>query len=342
MKKTEIIARSVAVCRTRHLSIHTERAYLAQIVRFVGFCAERPALVSAEGRVRAWLEDMAPRVAAKTQAQALNAIVFLYRDVLEKPLGELGAWSKAKIPRRLPVWLSVSETRRVLALTEGTHSLMLQLSYGCGLRLMESVRLRVKDVDLERGLITLRGAKGDKDRTLPLPASLVPALAAHLQRVRVLWEGDQSRGLPPVHLPGTLANKYPNAGREWAWFWAFPGRNLSTDPRSGLTRRHHAHEDGLSKHLKAAVLRAGISKRVTMHVLRHSYATHQLERGVPLHRLKDLLGHNDISTTEIYLHVLPKDLVAAGSPLDDIARGGTTIPFPLPAASSFFRSVGSG
>lgn len=203
---------------------------------------------------------------------------------------------------------------------------------------MEVVRLRVKDVDLERGLVTIRGAKGDKDRTLPLPASLIPELGNHIQRVRALWEGDQARGLPPVMLPGTLANKYPNAGREWPWFWVFPGRNLSTDPRSRIVRRHHCHADGLSKALKAAVLRAGISKRVTMHVLRHSYATHQLERGVPLHRLRDLLGHNDISTTEIYLHVLPKDLQASGSPLDDFA-GCSVIPFPGSSAADLTRRL---
>ena len=327
MKKSEILSRVRTVCRTRHLSIHTERAYVAQAARFVEFCAARPELVEAEDRVRAWLEDLAPHVAAKTQAQALNAVVFLYRHALEKPLGELGDWSKAKIPRRLPVWLTVSETRRVLSLAEGTHALMLRLVYGCGLRLMEVVRLRVKDVDIESGLITIRGAKGDKDRTLPLPVSLVPDLGAHIQRVRFLWEGDAARGLPPIHLPNGLERKYPRAGHEWPWYWVFPGRNLSRDPRSGLVRRHHAHEDGLSKHLKSSVLRAGISKRVTMHVLRHSYATHQLERGVPIHRLKDLLGHADISTTEIYLHVLPRDLAAAGSPLDDFAPVGGVIPF---------------
>lgn len=334
MKKSEVLERVKIVCRTRHLSIHTERAYMAQAARFVEFCAARPALKGAEERVRAWLEDMAPRCAAKTQAQALNAVVFLFRYALEKPLGELGDWSKAKIPRRLPVWLSVPETRRVLGLAEGTHALMLRLVYGCGLRLMECVRLRVKDVDLERGLITIRGAKGDKDRTLPLPASLVAEMGAHLQRVRSLWEGDAARGLPAVHLPNGLERKYPNAGREWPWFWVFPGRNLSRDPRTKIVRRHHAHEDGLSGHLKAAVLRAGISKRVTMHVLRHSYATHQLERGVPIHRLKDLLGHNDISTTEIYLHVLPKDLAAAGSPLDDVEPMGRVIAFPAPMAAA--------
>lgn len=334
MKKSEILARVKAVCRTRHLACTTEQAYSAQITRFVEFCATQPADLSNEARVRAWLEDMAPRVAARTQAQALNAVAFLFRDVLQKPLGDLGPWARAKIPRRLPVWLTIAETQRVLALAEGTHALMLRLTYGCGLRLMECVRLRIQHVDLERRTVRVVGAKGDKDRVVALPASLVVPLAEHLQRVRALWEGDRARGLPPVALPGTLAAKLPRAGAEWPWFWVFPGRGLSADPRSGVVRRHHAHEDGLSKHLRSIVTRAGIPKRVTMHVLRHSYATHQLERGVPLHKLRDLLGHNDISTTEIYLHVLPREVVAVGSPLDDHA--GAVLAFPgaagIPAA----------
>lgn len=332
MKKSELLARHHAVCRTRHLAWNTEQAYRQQIERFVAFCATLPPDLSNEGRVRAWLEHMAPRVAAKTQAQALNAVAFLFRDVLEKPLGALGPWARAKIPRRLPVWLTVAEVQRVLALASGTHALMLRLAYGCGLRLMECVRLRIQHVDIERRTLRLVGAKGDKDRTVALPLSLVAPLAEHMQRVRALWEGDQARGLPPVALPGTLAAKYPRAGAEWPWFWLFPGAQLSTDPLSGIVRRHHAHEDGLSKHLRAAVRRAGIGKRVTMHVLRHSYATHQLERGVPLHKLRDLLGHNDISTTEIYLHVLPREVLAVGSPLDDPAAN--VLAFPAPAGIS--------
>lgn len=326
MRKSEIIARHRAVCRTRHLSWRTEEAYRREIEAFIGFAAAHPELTDNEARVRGWLEEMAPHVAAKTQAKALNAVVFLFRDVLERPLGELGSWARAKIPRRLPVWLTVAEVQRVLALTSGTHALMLRLVYGCGMRLMECVRLRTQHVDLERRVVTIMGGKGDKDRAVALPESLVGTLGAHLQRVRALWEGDRARGLPPVALPGTLAEKYPNAGAEWSWFWIFPGRNLSTDPRTGTVRRHHAHEDGLSKHLKAAVQRAGIAKRVTMHVLRHTYATHQLERGVPLHKLRDALGHNDIATTEIYLHVLPREVAAIGSPLD--ALPGQVLPFP--------------
>lgn len=328
MKADEVEQRVQAVCRLKHWSYKTEVAYLAQVRSYMSFVRSRPAEEASELKVRAWLEDMAPRVAAKTQNQALNAIVFFYRDVLQKPLGQLGSWSRAKVARRLPVWLTVQETQRVLALSSGSYSLMLRLVYGCGLRLMECVRLRAQHIDLERRVVTIMGAKGDKDRAVALPESLVVELAEHLQRVRALWEGDHAQGLPPVALPGTLASKYPNAGREWAWFWLFPSRALSTDPRSGVVRRHHVHEDGLSKHLKAAVRRAGISKRVTMHVLRHSYATHQLERGVPLHMLRDALGHNDISTTEIYLHVLPREVTAIGSPLDALAVSSALIPFP--------------
>ena len=316
MKKSEIIERARMVCRLKHWSINTERTYCMRIADFVDFAASHPELQTNEARVRGWLEAMAPRVAAKTQAQSLNAVVFMFRDVIEKPLGQLGPWARAKIPRRLPVWLTVNETMRVLALTSGTHSLMLRLVYGCGLRLMECVRLRTQHIDLERRVLTVMGGKGDKDRAVCLPEALVAPLAEHLQRTRVLWQGDCARGFPPVELPNRLERKYPNAGRNWEWFWVFPGRNISTDPRSGIMRRHHTHEDGLSKHLKAAVRRAGIGKRVTMHVLRHSYATHQLERGVPLHKLRDALGHNDISTTEIYLHVLPKEVTSIGSPLD--------------------------
>lgn len=335
MKKGEIEQRVRAVCRLKHWSYKTEQAYLAQIRRYMTFVLQPGLPATSEGKVHAFLESLAPHVAAKTQNQALNAVVFLYRDVLEQPLGQLASWTYAKVPRRLPVWLTVPETARVLGLTSGTHSLMLRLTYGCGLRLMEVCRLRVQHLDLERRTVTIMGGKGDKDRTVGLPASLVPELAGHLQRVRLLWEGDQAAGHPPVALPGTLENKYPNAGREWCWFWAFPGRSLSTDPRSGIVRRHHTHEDGLSKHLRAAVRRAGISKRVTMHVLRHSYATHQLERGVPLHKLRDALGHNDISTTEIYLHVLPREVADIGSPLDALA-GPVVVPFAAPVSSAAF------
>jgi len=326
MNKAETEKRVIAVCRTRHFSYKTEVAYLAQIRRYLAFITAADRGATSEARVRAYLESIAPHVAAKTQCQALNAIVFLYRDVLEKPLGELGNWSHAKRPQRLPVWLSPSETARVLALTpDNSYGLMLRLTYGCGLRLMECCRLRAQHIDLEKRLLRLVGAKGDKDRTVPLPQSLLAPLGEHLARVRALWEGDLARGTPPVELPGTLAAKYPNAGREWAWFWVFPSKSLSTDPRSRIVRRHHVHEDGLAKVLKTAVHRAGIAKRVTMHVLRHSYATHLLEQGVVVTKLQQLLGHKHLESTAVYVHTLPRDLAGIPSPLD--ALPGQVVPF---------------
>jgi integron integrase len=335
MKKSEALDRVRTVCRTRHFAWATEQAYSQQVARFFDFCAAHRELDTPEARVRGWLEDMAPRCAAKTQAQALNAAVFFYKQVLEKPLGELGQWSKARIPRRLPVWLSPDEMRRLLALTSGTRGLMFELYYGCGLRLMEGVRLRTGDIDLGQRLLTVRGAKRDKDRTVPIPHGLVPRLGAHLQRVRALWEADAVRGLPPVALPAGLERKYPNAGREWVWFWAFPSAKISTDPRSGIVRRHHAHEDAMVKALKRAVQQAAIPKRVTMHALRHSFATHLLMAGVPIHTLSKLLGHKSIETTQIYLHVLPKEIAATPSPLDLLRETGAVVPmYALPAPSS--------
>lgn len=319
MKKGEILERVRIVCRTRHFKWTTEQSYSQQIARFLDFCIAHPDLTKPEERVRGWLEEMAPRVAAKTQALALNAVVFLFKQVLEKPLGELGQWSKAKIPRRLPVWLSPDETRRLLALTSGTRGLMFELYYGCGLRLMEGVRLRTGDFDLDQGILTIRGAKRDKDRCVPIPASLVGRLGAHLQRVRALWEADAVRGLPPVALPEGMETKFPRAGAEWGWFWAFPSHKLSTDPRSRIVRRHHVHEDSMVKALKRASAQAAIRKRITMHVLRHTYTTHLLMAGAPLHVVSKLLGHESIETTQIYAHVLPQQVISTPSPLDLLA-----------------------
>lgn len=335
MKKTEALDRVRAVCRTRHFAWNTEQAYSQQIARFVDFCAAHRELETPEARVRGWLEDMAPRCAAKTQAQALNAVVFFYKQVLEKPLGELGQWSKARIPRRLPVWLSPDEMRRLLKLTSGTRALMFELYYGCGLRLMEGVRLRTGDFDLEQRILTVRGAKRDKDRSVPIPQTLVARLAEHLQRVRALWEADAVRGLPPVALPEGMERKFPNAGREWGWFWAFPSGSLSTDPRSGIVRRHHAHEDSMVKALKRASTQAAIRKRVTMHVLRHSFATHLLMSGVPINVVSKLLGHESIETTEIYCHVLPREIVTTPSPLDLLREPDAVVPmYALPGAAT--------
>lgn len=323
------------VCRTRHFQWKTEQAYLWQIGRFLDFCRDHPEFTDDTSRVRGWLEDMAPRCSARSQAQALNAVAgFLFRQVLERPLGDLGDWAKARIPARLPVWLSPEEMRRLLALFDGTRGLMFELYYGCGLRLMEGVRLRTADFDLEQRVLTIQhGTKRDKARAVPIPDALIARLGAHFQRVRALWEADAVRGLPPVALPEGMERKYPNAGRDWGWFWAFPSDQLSTDPRSGVVRRHHVHEDSMVKALKRTAHKAAIRKRVTMHVLRHSFATHLLMAGVPINVLQNLLGHESVETTQIYCHVLPREIRQAPSPLD-LLRHATKIEpiYALPEA----------
>lgn len=322
MKRGELIEKARMVCRTRHFKWKTEEVYIWQIRRFLDFCRDHPPAPEEKNKdqvlVRGWLESLAPNCSARSQKQALNAVAgFLYRQVLDRDLGDLGEWSKARVPPRLPVWLSTEEMWRLLALFEGTRALMFELYYGCGLRLMEGVRLRTGDIDIEQRILTVQhGTKFGKSRAVPIPSALVFRLGEHLQRVRALWEADAIAGHPPVALPDGMERKYPNAGREWGWFWAFPSAQLSRDPRSGVVRRHHVHEDSMVKTLKRMAHRAAIRKRVTMHVLRHSYATHMLMAGVPINVVSDLLGHESIETTEIYCHVLPKEVLSAPSPLD--------------------------
>ena len=225
---------------------------------------------------------------------------------------------RPKKPKRAPVVLSRAEVERLLAVMEGTHALMARLLYGTGMRLMECVRLRVKDVDFERGELTVRHGKGGKDRLTVLPASVIPALQAHMARVRGLWERDEAAGRPGVQMPEALARKYPSAPNAWGWFWVFPARELSVDPRSGIERRHHTHEQALQRAIKAAVGQAGIAKPASTHTLRHSFATHLLESGYDIRTVQELLGHSDVSTTMIYTHVLNKGGRGVISPLDAV------------------------
>lgn len=303
------------VCRLR---AKTADAYAAQVSDFVAFCAAQKTTGTNEEKVAAYLSHVAPRIAASTQNQKLNALVFFFAKVIGKPLGDLGHWSYAKRPKRLPVWLTHRETQRVLALMRGTHALMARVTYGSGLRLMECVRLRIQNIDLEKRTLFIIGAKGDKDRVVPLAQSCIADIGAHIQRVRALWEGDRANQAAPVALPEGLERKYPNAGSEWCWFWAWPARNPSRDPESGIVRRHHTHEDVYSRALKTAVRQSGIGKRVTMHVLRHSFATHLLERGVAVTTLQKLLGHAHLETTSVYLHCLPHLITGTISPLDTL------------------------
>ncbi|EIC23013.1 integron integrase [Thiorhodovibrio frisius] len=313
-----LLERMVAEIRRRNYSIRTELAYESWVCRFILFCDNRDPTEIGADRIRAFLEDLAVRgnVSASTQSQALNAIMFLFKEVLGRSLDELGDFVRAKRPKRLPVVLERSEVARLLAGIEGTQHLMAALLYGTGMRLMECVRLRVQDVDFQYQQILVRDGKGQKDRLVPLPVSLEEPLREQLRKVRVLHEQDLAQGCGEVFLPDALARKSPNAAKEWIWQYVFPSGRLSVDPRSGKMHRHHLHENGLQKAVKAAGQRAGIAKKANCHSLRHSFATHLLEAGYDIRTLQELLGHADVSTTMIYTHVLNRGGQGVRSPLD--------------------------
>jgi integron integrase len=261
-------------------------------------------------------------VAASTQNQALNALIFLYAAVLQLPLGDLGAFARVSRPARLPEVLTQEETQRVLqALRPGTSALILRLLYGTGMRLIEGLRLRVKDLDFAAGRIVVREGKGAKDRLTMLPETLRPALEQHLERVKLLHEQDLAEGFGRVFLPYALARKYPGADRRWAWQYVFPSTRRSRDPRSGIERRHHANEQAVQRAMNEAVRLAGLKRPATCHTLRHCFATHLLENGTDIRTVQDLLGHEDVSTTMIYTHVMAKPGLGVRSPLDRVSLG---------------------
>jgi integron integrase len=268
--------------------------------------------------VKAFLSHLAVvgKVAASTQNQALNALVFLYREVLHQSLEGLEDRVRALRPARLPVVLSPQEVKKLLAGMKGTHQLMGRLLYGTGLRLMECLRLRVKDIDFEQNQIVVRSGKGNKDRVTMLPHRLKESLWIHLERVRLLHQGDLAEGLGQVYLPEGLMRKYPNAAAEWGWQWAFPSQSVSVDPRSGRRMRHHAAETALQRAVKEAVRLAGLKKPASCHTLRHSFATHLLENGCDIRTVQDLLGHAHVATTQIYTHVMQRPGLGVKSPLD--------------------------
>lgn len=304
--------------RLSHYSIRTEQTYVEMARRFLFFIGRCDPDELNGAHVKRFLEHLAveKKVAASTQNQALSALLFLFKRVLGRELGELGDTLRATRGRRLPVVLSRNEIQKLLCCTEGTTGLMLKLIYGSGLRSMECLRLRVKEIDFDRGTILVRSGKGDKDRSVMLPESLRPSLKNHFERLAFLHEQDRTAGLAGVWLPGALETKYANAGQEWGWQWVFPARNPSADPRSGLQRRHHLHDNTLHKAVKAAALRAGIAKPVSCHTLRHSFATHLLEAGTDIRSVQELLGHSSVETTQIYTHVMQKPGLGVRSPLD--------------------------
>jgi integron integrase len=309
------------VLRYHHYAYRTEQNYCQWIVRFIRhFDARIHPKDMGKEEIESFLSHLATEgnVSAATQRQALNAIVFLYKRVLDQPVDELLEHIRAKRYRRPPIVLSQGEVQRVLDQMSGTHLLMAQLLYGGGLRLMECIRLRIQDLDFERNLIYLRDAKGGKDRTTIFPASLKKTLQKHVDKVRQLHDQDLAEGYGAVFLPNALAKKYPKAAKDFGWQYLFPSRERSTDPRSGEVRRHHVLESGLQKAVKTAVTRAGIFKRVGCHTFRHSFATHLLENGVNIRVVQELMGHADVKTTEIYTHVMAKDINAVASPLDSL------------------------
>jgi len=304
--------------RLKHYSIRTEKTYLAWIRRFIRFHEMRHPRDMGKPEVEAFLTDLAVarHVAASTQNQALNAVLFLYKDVLGIELAWMDDVVRVKRPARIPEVLSAAEVARLLAQLDGTYQLMASLLYGSGLRLMEAVRLRVKDVDFDYRQIVVRDSKGAKDRVTPLPATLFATLREQLDRVAGQHGSDIKAGYGTVYLPHALAAKYPNAQKELAWQYVFPSARLSVDPRSGATRRHHVNEKGLQHAVKGAVRRAGIRKKASCHTLRHSFATHLLERGNDIRTVQELLGHKSVQTTMIYTHVLKLGGRGVVSPLD--------------------------
>jgi integron integrase len=306
------------VLRTKHYSIRTEVAYLQWVRRYVAFHGRRHPAGLGAAELSAFLTHLAVGrdVAASTQSQALSALLFLYREVLGQELPWLDEVTRAKKPKRLPVVLTPDEVHAVLAALPGTHALMGRLLYGSGLRLMECVRLRVKDIDFARGEIVVREAKGNKDRVTMLPRALEAPLRLHLARVQLLHKEDVLTGYGEVWLPHALSVKKPAAAREWGWQYVFPSSKLSVDPRSGRVRRHHVDEKSLQRAIKKALAQTGIVKPATTHTLRHSFATHLLENGYDIRTVQELLGHSDVKTTQIYTHVLNRGGLAVRSPLD--------------------------
>lgn len=304
--------------RLRHYSIRTEEAYVQWAKRFILFHNKRHPREMGRPEIEAFLTHLAVngKVAAATQNQALNAIVFLYRHLLGREVGELETVVRAKRPPKLPVVLSPAETRRVLDHLDGTTGLMARLLYGSGLRLMECLRLRVKDVDFEYRQVTVRDGKGAKDRVTMLPAALIEPLRAHLARVKALHEEDLAAGYGEVYLPFALERKYPNANREWGWQYVFPSTKRSADPRSGAVRRHHAAESVLQRAVKSAVRASGVNRPANCHTFRHSFATHLLANGSDIRTVQELLGHQDVKTTMVYTHVLQRGAAGVKSPLD--------------------------
>ena len=311
--------------RYLHCSLSTEKTYLYWVRFFIRWHGRNGTMTHPRDmgakQVEAFLTMLATerKVSASTHNQALSALLFLYREVLEEDLPWLTDINRPTQVRRIPSVLTKDEVAGLLAMMEGVTALLARLLYGTGMRLMEGMRLRVKDVDFDRHVIIVREAKGNKDRVVMLPRSLAPALRQQMMAARALWQADHQAQRAGVQVPDALEVKYPRLGQTWGWCWLFPSPTLSIDPRSGIERRHHLYEERLQRALKLAVPLAGIVKPVSVHTLRHSFATHLLQSGTDIRTVQELLGHSDVSTTMIYTHVLKVAAGGTASPLDVLA-----------------------
>lgn len=315
MKPTEAITLFVAWMSQRRLARSTRKCYLGHAARYAKHRA--PEAKTPEEKVCSYLSWLAKNRSSVTQKQALNALVALYR-ALGNPLGTLPEWVKPPEKHRIPVWVCRDEAVKIIGYLPPPWNEIASLLYGSGLRISEALQLRSKDLDSHAGTVTVRDAKGDKDRITLLPQSIVPALADRYRLNRAIWEEDRAANRPGIQIPDTVARKIPKAGVEWPWFWVFPAAGESTDPESGIVRRHHVHEDGFAKALHKATTRAKINKRVTAHSFRHGFATSYLSNGGTIQELKELLGHTNIHTTETYLHCIPSLASRVSSPLDNV------------------------
>lgn len=318
MPKSKLLELMRSVIRLRHYSLRTEQSYIHWVKRFIIFHKRRHPAEMGEREITAFLTHLAVNrnVSASTQNQALSAILFLYKHVLEIKLEWLDEIVRAKRPRHLPVILSRQEVSHLLEELHGLNGLIARMLYGTGMRKMECLRLRVQDIDFSYQQITVRSGKGDKDRITMLPQALVDPLANHIEKVRRLHNKDLDEGYGEVHLPYALERKYPNAGKSWAWQFVFPATRRSVEPHTGVIRRHHWYETNVSRAIREALHKTGINKRVSVHTLRHSFATHLLDDGYDIRTVQELLGHKDVKTTQIYTHVLNKGGRGVRSPLD--------------------------
>lgn len=318
MPQPNLLDQVRAVARLKHFSFSTEQAYVHWIKRFILFHSKRHPLDMGEQEIRLFLSHLATNlnVASSTQTVALSALLFLYKQVLKKDLPRISQIERANRPKKLPVVFTPDEVRSVIQNLSGIYRVMANLLYGSGLRVMECLRLRVKDLDFHYDQITVRSGKGEKDRVTILPQVVKEPLMRHLAKVRLLHEEDLFEGFGEVYLPYALERKYKGAAKEWGWQYVFPAPRRSVDSRSGKTRRHHISEDMLQRAVKKAIRQAGIAKPGSCHTFRHSFATHLIEEGYDIRTVQELLGHNDVRTTMIYTHVLNRGGRAVKSPAD--------------------------